>query len=160
MSCMALPPDLEARRFVTNRVVTVVICLATLFAPFIWNATVTNGPVLCPSRGLFGIPCPACGLTRGFCALARFDVPGAIGFNALVAPLVALFVVAPFVALYELAQGRRCRWYRFLYSMRFARWFALSLFVYHVGRLAVWFADGTLVNEYLKSAWIYRLLAA
>lgn len=153
------PPDLEYRRFVTNRVVAIVVCLATVTAPFLWNATVAHGPILCPSRGVLGVPCPACGMTRAFCALARLDLPAAVGFNALAIPLAALFLVTPAVALYELSRGRRCQWYRFLYSMRLARMFAVTLLVYHLGRIAVWFANGTLVEEYFKSGWLYRLIA-
>lgn len=157
MSCTLKPaPDLEARRFVTNRVVTIVVCLTSVAAPFLWNATITNGPILCPSRGVLGVPCPGCGLTRAFCALARLDVAAAVSFNALVIPLAVLFLTAPAVAFYELARGRRCQWYRFLYSMRLARCFAATLVVYHIGRMAVWLADGTLTEEYLKSGWIYR----
>lgn len=159
MSCtLTPPPDLEARRFVTNRVVTIVVCLTSVAAPFLWNATVRNGPILCPSRGLLGVPCPACGLTRAFCALARLDVPAALSFNALAIPLAMLFLVAPVVATYELSRGRRCQWYRFLYSMKLARVCALTLIVYYLVRMTVWFADGTLTEEYLKSGLIYRLL--
>jgi len=161
MSCtLNPPPDLEARRFVTNRVVTIVVCLTSVAAPFLWNATVTNGPILCPSRGVLGVPCPACGLTRAFCALARLDLPAALSFNALVIPLAALFLVAPAVAFYELSRGRRCQWYRFLYSMKLARFCAATLLVYYFGRMAVWYVDGTLVEEYLKSGWLYRILSA
>jgi hypothetical protein len=159
MSCIPRPADLEYRRFVTNRVVTATGCLAILVVPFFWKAFVDQGPVLCLSRGLLGIPCPGCGLTRAFCALAELDLGAAIRFNALSLPLLALFVVAPVVAMQELSQGRRFGWYRFLYSSRFARWFAAALVLYHLGRLSVWLADGTLVNEYLKSAWAWRLFA-
>ena len=47
--------------------------------------------VLCPFRFLTHYPCPGCGMTRAFCALAHFEFWRAIKFNAL-SPL--LFLVA------------------------------------------------------------------
>lgn len=159
MSCTtAPPPDLEYRQFVTSRLVTIWGCLALLIVPFFWNSVVPDGAVLCPSRGVLGIPCPGCGLTRAFCALARGAVWQAVGFNALSLPLLVLFVAAPLTSLYELSLGRRCRWYRFLYSRRVGLWFAAALALYHLSRMGFWLTDGTLVNEYLKSGWLWRLL--
>src|SRR5262245_39218920 len=120
MNCTtAPPPDLDERRFVTNRVVTIVGCLTLVAAPFVWTASVgDDGPILCGLRAATGLPCPGCGLTRAFCALSQFDVWQAVQFNAISLPLLLLVVVAPVVALYELGQGRRCQWYRFVYSVR------------------------------------------
>jgi Protein of unknown function (DUF2752) len=157
MSCIPKAPELEQQRFVINRVVAIVACLTLLAAPFVWNAWGGKGPVLCITRGVTGLPCPGCGLTRAMGALARLDLPGALAFNMLCVPLVVLAVVTPITALHELSRGVRCRWYRFLYSSRVAKWSALAVVCYHLTRLAVWTADGTLVNEYLKSAWIYRV---
>ncbi|MEZ4225303.1 MAG: DUF2752 domain-containing protein [Polyangiaceae bacterium] len=44
---------------------------------------------LCPTAGLFGIPCPGCGLTRATMAAAHGDFHGALQLHPLV------FVVAP-----------------------------------------------------------------
>ena len=38
----------------------------------------------CPVIAIFGAPCPSCGSTRAFGALAGFDVIGALRFNPLV----------------------------------------------------------------------------
>jgi hypothetical protein len=45
--------------------------------------------VLCPFRLLTHYPCPGCGMTRAFCALAHFELWRAIKFNAL-SPLLFL----------------------------------------------------------------------
>ncbi len=39
--------------------------------------------VLCPFRALTHYPCPGCGMTRAFCALAHLEFRRAIKFNAL-----------------------------------------------------------------------------
>ncbi|MCX5684342.1 MAG: DUF2752 domain-containing protein, partial [Planctomycetota bacterium] len=53
-----------------RRAVDAAICFGILAASFLYAPYVHDGPVLCPLRLVTGIPCPACGLTRSFCALA------------------------------------------------------------------------------------------
>src|SRR5687767_5711749 len=43
---------------------------------------------VCPSRGLFGVPCPGCGLTRATFAMLRLDFEGMLHFHPL-APIMA-----------------------------------------------------------------------
>jgi hypothetical protein len=57
----------------------------------LWRPLDEGGIVLCPFRALTHYPCPGCGMTRAFCALAHFEFWRAIKFNAL-SPL--LFLVA------------------------------------------------------------------
>jgi hypothetical protein len=45
--------------------------------------------VLCPFRALTHHPCPGCGMTRAFCALAHGELWRAVRFNAL-SPLLFL----------------------------------------------------------------------
>lgn len=40
-----------------------------------------TSPLICPFHWLTGLPCPGCGLTRSFVAIARGDWPGAIGYH-------------------------------------------------------------------------------
>jgi hypothetical protein len=48
---------------------------------------------LCAFKILTGLPCPACGLTHSFCAMARADFSAAFGFN-LLGPALFLVLVA------------------------------------------------------------------
>lgn len=57
----------------------------------LWRPPDESGLVLCPFRALTHYPCPGCGMTRAFCALAHFEFWRAVKFNAL-SPL--LFLVA------------------------------------------------------------------
>ena len=45
----------------------------------------------CPAIALFGLPCPSCGMTRAFAALAQFDLGAALKFNPLV--IASLFAL-------------------------------------------------------------------
>ncbi|MDP8254401.1 MAG: DUF2752 domain-containing protein [Candidatus Alcyoniella australis] len=49
------------------------------------------GPPLCPFRHLTNLPCPGCGMTRAFVALAHGRIVEALGYNLLV---LVLFPVA------------------------------------------------------------------
>lgn len=62
----------------------------------------TSPGVLCLTRALFGVPCPFCGMTRSFVALAHGDLAGAFAshpagpllFAAMLACVAAIGVVA------------------------------------------------------------------
>ncbi len=47
-----------------------------LIAP--WGGWLTSWLWSCPTKRLFGIPCPTCGLTRAALALSRFEVVEAL----------------------------------------------------------------------------------
>ena len=55
--------------------------LAVLVASFIYESSPLADEVLCVFRRTLGLPCPGCGLTRSFCAMARLDIVGAFGFH-------------------------------------------------------------------------------
>lgn len=57
----------------------------------LWRPADEPQLILCPFRALTNYPCPGCGMTRAFCALAHLEFWRAIKFNAL-SPL--LFLVA------------------------------------------------------------------
>lgn len=66
----------------------------------------TNGPVLCPSRLLFSVPCGTCGMTRAFAALLHGDLDYAQRAN-LGAPLAFAIVLLHGLAfVVQLVTGR------------------------------------------------------
>lgn len=58
----------------------------------LWHPPDEPELVLCPFRALTHLPCPGCGMTRAFCALAHFEFWRAIKFNAL-SPLLFVFLL-------------------------------------------------------------------
>ena len=60
----------------------------------------------CPLHALTGLNCPGCGLTRGFHALFRGDVLGALHFNAMLPVYLFVFVYL-FAAMFSITfRGR------------------------------------------------------
>jgi hypothetical protein len=147
-----------AGEFVPDRLKVVAVCVGALMVCYFWAGHVRQGPVLCPLHGLLGLPCPACGLTRAFCALTHGNVPEALRQNALSLPVFGLFLAAPVVAVYELLRRRRCTFYAFLYSTRVAYVAGTVVVLYAVGRLAYLIVAGRLFDEYIKTSWTYWLL--
>jgi hypothetical protein len=98
--------------------------------------------VLCPFRALTHYPCPGCGMTRAFCALAHLEFRRAIKFNALSPFLFLAALVAWAWAAATVLRLERLR----LFLTRLPRPSALAsklmlalVFVWWVTRLAVGF---------------------
>ncbi|MBI3945364.1 MAG: DUF2752 domain-containing protein [Armatimonadetes bacterium] len=131
---------------------------AILVTSYAARSFVQQGPILCPMHGVFGLPCPGCGLTRAFAALMRADVAAALRLNALSIPLFAFLVAASAVSAYEVATDRHLGLHRALYSARAAYALGAVVAAYHLARCCVGFYTGTLVEEYFRTSWTYHLL--
>jgi hypothetical protein len=154
-----LSANAESVRFRRSRLGAAFGAAAALVVSYLYAPFVDAGPVLCPLHALMGLPCPCCGLTHAFCALARLDIRAALSAHGL-APLVfSAVVLTPAVCGYELATGRRLfeRWFR---SRTLAGVVASVFAVHHAVRLSVWVADGTLVSRYVETSWTYTALVA
>lgn len=88
-STVRLASSTAARR----RALFVFAGLTTMFVvAALWRPADEPALVLCPFRALTHYPCPGCGMTRAFCALAHFEFWRAIKFNAL-SPLLFLSAI-------------------------------------------------------------------
>lgn len=62
---------------------------------------------LCPSAGLFGLPCPGCGLTRATLLLLSGEFSAAYGLHPLVIPLAPLYFGAFGAVILDYLRGPR-----------------------------------------------------
>jgi hypothetical protein len=69
-------------------------------------AAVANGPELCPFARMTGLPCPACGLTRSWVALAHGDLAASFTFNASGPLFLIAAIVVTVCAVVEVLTGR------------------------------------------------------
>jgi hypothetical protein len=132
-----------------RRAVDAAICFGILAASFLYAPYAHDGPVLCPLRLATGIPCPACGLTRSFCALASGRPAEAFAEHLLGPPALACAALLGIAWTYEAAAGRRAeRLRRFAFSRRAAWALAGVILAYHAVRMVQWGVSGEL------AAWI------
>jgi hypothetical protein len=83
-------------------------------APFVAGALVSAGaaagstgiPLSCPFRAATGLPCPLCGGTRAFAAVAQGS-PDVLRFNAALVLIAGLVVVVALAGLLAPRFGRR-----------------------------------------------------
>lgn len=151
--------DLDRDAFVRARAIAAGAAVLVLVVSYAYAPYVHDGPIVCLLRGLVGIPCPSCGLTRAFCALSHFELREALRYHALSPLPFAAVVATPFVAAYEVATHRPVSrpW---LYSSKLA-WVLAALFlVHHVVRTAGWMSDFTLLEGHLRDSWTYALLTS
>ena len=153
-------PATTAARFSSGRALAGLAALGALVASRAYGPYATTGPVLCPFHGLFGLPCPGCGLTRAFCSLAHGHVAAAVGYHAL-SPLLFLATLgAPLVCAYELAHRRPSAISRWLESSRLGWGIGILFGAHHLLRTALWAWDGTLLHDYVATSWSYALLTS
>ena len=93
---------------------------------------------VCGFRNFTGLPCPGCGLTHSFCALAKGAAGDAFAFNALGPPLfLALFVIWIRSGLVLFNRDNAVRLFdRIGGRFNFVRAFAIAFGVYGVARIA------------------------
>jgi hypothetical protein len=70
-----------SRQEIQLRTLELGLLLAPLGGAYCYSHTSYSSPFFCPFRTLTGIPCPGCGMTRSFLAIAKGNLSSAIGYN-------------------------------------------------------------------------------
>ena len=131
-----------------HRILGAAIGLAVILTSFFYDPHwgEQQGIILCVSRNLTGIPCPGCGLTRSFCALAHGHL--GLSFSShLFGPILGLLTLYLF-GLWSLEAVLRRRLVNH-FSWFWARPMVLilisSLVLYHLIRLGLMLHSGQLL---------------
>ena len=74
-------------------------------AMLMYGVSLLTGRTVCPFYNLYHIPCPSCGMTRGFFAIFRLDFIAAFHYNRLAIPLFAALSVYGILCLFDLLTG-------------------------------------------------------
>lgn len=72
----------------------------------LYSGIATSGPVVCPFRLVFRLPCPSCGMVRSLAALSHGDLAYAVALNPASLMVTALTGIVFATSLVELFTGR------------------------------------------------------
>lgn len=75
----------------------VIICGWLLYA----NSEGQAGIIVCPSKLLYHIPCPGCGITRATLRFLHFDIKGALLMNPNVIFSITFLFICPIILLID-----------------------------------------------------------
>ena len=119
------------------RLIKLVLFSAPLLGAYFYSYTNYNSPLFCPIKAITGIPCPGCGMTRAFMAIASGNLREAIGYNLFSPILFLVFLVTAIHLLLEVITRRQLlAFYGKLIKNPALGLFGLfSLLLYHVFRL-------------------------
>jgi len=110
------------------------VCALVLAGSWMTRRWAFGGPVLCPTRRFFGLPCPGCGMTRALARLWEGDLSASVRLHPF-APIVAL--VLAYGVLRPLLRGPSSRVEARLTSPLVAWSLAALLCGWHALRLAL-----------------------
>ncbi len=80
-------------RFWSLNVIAIIYVLLSIGGEFHWE---------CPFYALFHVPCPGCGITRGFICLMSGNIYGAFNHNPLIIPFVVIWLMSMMLFVYDL----------------------------------------------------------
>ena len=124
------------------------IGLLTIIASFLYAPHCDQGPILCPLRLATGLPCPGCGLTRSFCAMASGHVAQAFASHWFGPALfIAVVAAVPLLAIEIITRRRFALLHNFIFSRTAGYAFGAALMAYHGFRLAAMIGSGHLLNN-------------
>ena len=123
-------------------------------ALYLYRPVVLDGPILCPVRLGWGVPCPGCGLTRAFSFMTHGEFGAGLRFNAM-APIIAAYLalVWTYYALFAW-KGSPPRWP----TWRIAGAMMMLVAAFWAGRLAEFFSGPAALETIWHDNGIARLL--
>lgn len=131
---------------------------ATIFAipvilAFFYDYTSTKSPFFCLFRSFTGIPCPGCGLTRSFIAIARGDFADAISYHLFGIVIFVGFAIASLHLILELITNRKiiAIYAQWVQDYRLQLISLCLILNYHLFRLCQLWLSGALITDFQQS---------
>lgn len=144
-----------------SRLLAAAILGAVIAVSFLYRGYVNRGPTLCMFRVVTGVPCPGCGMTRSFCAIAEGEMGKAFDFHIL-GPFLygAILLAIPLILIEAFLHVRVIPIYRWATWSRLPYLLLVVLFVYHAVRLIDMAQSGEILSNMQESLMgtLYRWL--
>jgi hypothetical protein len=120
---------------------------APIFGAYVYNQGHRIGFLKCPILHFTGIPCPSCGMTRAFMAIARWDLHKAIEYHLFSPIIFTGFVITIVHVSFELLVKRQVTTFYIKWcKIKKAKFFMLFLFLsYYLIRLYWWKQTGDIL---------------
>lgn len=124
----------------------------------LWTPSTGNYFTVCGFKNFTGLPCPGCGLTHSFCALAKGEVLKAFEFN-LLGPILFLVLTLVWMRAASVLVGRTSMvevFDRVADRINLVRAFGIGFLVYGIARIVYLLAFGSVA---LQESPLSRLVA-
>jgi len=138
---------------VFRRYFTLSLCASPLVSAYFFGHTEASSPLQCIFRATTGIPCPGCGLTRSFLAVAHNNMPEALNYHLFGPLLFISFIITCLHLILELLSRRSIQTFygKLLRSSIVQFTFLGALLSYHFLRLYFLFLSGELATSFHHS---------
>ncbi len=94
----------DLKNGIKNRLVAILILLIIFSIYFAFEVYCIRAN--CIIKSTFGFSCPACGLTRAFKSLLKFDIYSAFKYNILSIPIAIILSISIVELIYDLIFGK------------------------------------------------------
>lgn len=141
------PLSIHIRYGVTGAVISPII------GSFLYGYTSHHSPFKCLILSFTGIPCPSCGLTRSFTALAQGKFILSLQKHPFGLPLFFFFLLTTIHLILEILSKKKVnsQIYNWLSNKKIQCLILISLLIYYGGKLLILYYDGTLITDFEMS---------
>lgn len=138
---------------IIKRCFTLSLCTSPLIGAYVFSHTEASSPFQCIFLATTGIPCPGCGLTRSFLAVAHNNIPEALTYHLFGPLLFISLIIASVHLILELLSRRAIKPFygRLLRSPLVQFTFLGAILSYHFLRLSLLFLSGELATSFHNS---------
>lgn len=135
------------------RSVWMTLSVSPLIGSYVYSHTQLTSPFFCPIKTLTGIPCPSCGMTRSFLALAQGNLNESLNYHLFGFILfLGLLLTTVHLLIEILTQRKLNTFYHQWISTKTNQISTLMLLLlYHGFRLHPHFINGELLRDFKTS---------
>jgi hypothetical protein len=133
--------------------IKLLIFVSPIFGAYFYSNTSYNSPLFCPIKALTGIPCPSCGMTRSFLAIATGNLPESLEYHifGIVLFIGCLMTVIHFSLEITIKRNIRTFYSRFIGEKNNLIILLMLLLSYYIIRLYYWGISGELITDFQNS---------
>jgi Protein of unknown function (DUF2752) len=153
LSAESLGSPVLSKRQCLRRWTILGLCTAPLIGSFFYRYGYHLPFLSCPLRTLTGIPCPTCGMTRSFVAIAQGRLDQALGYHLFGPAVFLLFLTVAASLLWELKTNRNQTFFHRRYVAKPSVYLStgLSYLGYYAVRIAHLARTGELSDTFWTS---------